>query len=135
MEKTFAGTKDLQALAVLLDGGQLEVTQAVVVDGRTDLTLEFTRAMLEQPQTVRRGLVHRLRTPWTRCRLTLRGIQQLAVTHLADTPPLQAPLVSCEEAHGRCRVIVQAPDGLRLQIEAKTLDGIFADIGEPILEP
>ena len=76
-----------------------------------------------------------MKTPWTKCELTLKGITTVAVKRVTDAPPDQTPLLSCDAVKGGYRLIVQGPDGLQFVLGLEQLDGTFADIGSPIEAP
>ena len=135
MERSMTLVTDVKDLSDLLNGASLDQARLVPSGGHLQLVLELTRAIVERQQVVRRGLFRRIKTPWTKCQMTLRGIHNVTVKRLTDLAPDQAPLLSCDAIPGGYQLTVQAPDGLHLLLECPQLDGSFTDIGSPIDSP
>lgn len=135
MERSITVVTDVKDLSELLHGASVDQARLVPAAGRLQLVVECTRAMIERQQAVRRGLFKRLKTPWTKCRLTFNGITDVTVTRLSDAAPNQMPLLSCEAVKGGYQVTVQAPDGLQYVLNLEQLDGTFSDVGSPIERP
>ncbi len=135
MERTMTVLTDVKDLGELLNGSRVDQAQLIPSGGRLQLVLDFTRAMIEQQQVIKRGPFRRLKTPWTKCRLTLKGIKSATVKRLTDLAPDQTPLLSCDAVSGGYQLIVQAPDGLQFVLSLEQLDGSFTDLGSPIDAP
>jgi hypothetical protein len=135
MERSIAVVTDVKDLNDLLSGASLDQARCVPTREGAELVVEFTRAMVERQTVVRRGLFRRMKTPWTKCELRLSKITAITVRRLADLPPDQHPLLSCEAVHGGYQLTVQAPDGLQFVLGLLQLDGSFADVGTPIESP
>lgn len=135
MERTVTVLTDVKDLGELLNGSRVDQAQLIPSGGRIQLVLDLTRAMVERQQVVKHGLFRRLKTPWTKCRLTLQGIKSMTVKRLTDLAPDQTPLLSCDAVSGGYQLTVQAPDGLQFVLGLEQLDGSFADIGNPIEAP
>lgn len=132
MERTIAVLTDLKDLGELLDGASVDQATLVPSGGRLRLELALTRAMPEQATVVRRGLISRTKTPWTKSRLTLERIFDASVQRLADTPTAEVPLLACEAIPGGYSLTITAPDGLQLALRLEQLTGQFLDIGSPL---
>jgi len=135
MERAITLVTDVKDLSELLNGASIEQAQLVPDRGRLQLVLELTRAMTERQQVVRHGLIRRVKTPWTKCRLMFNRIGTVTVKRLTDLAPDQTPLLSCDAVKGGYQLTVQAPDGLQFVLGLEQLDGAFADIGNPIESP
>lgn len=134
MERTIKVLTDVKDLAELLSGARIEQANLQARGGTSELTLELTRAMLEQPAQ-KRGAFQRPRVPWTKSRLILRQITGATVTPPTDVPSDGLPVVSAEAAKGGYQLTVKTPEGMQMVLTAEQLDGTFADVGEPILSP
>ena len=135
MQRTMTVVNDVKDLAEWLKGASVDQAQLVPSGGRLQLVIELTRAMVECQQTARRGLLKRVKTPWTTCRVTLNSIHSVTIKRLTDAPPGQTPLLSCEAVPGGYQLTVQAPDGLQFVLGLERLAGTFADVGSPIESP
>ena len=135
IERTIGVVSDIHDIGELLEGATLDEARCEPRAGRMELVLELTRAMRERQVTVRQGLRRRIKTPWTKCRLTLSGINRVAVKRLTDLAPDQTPLVSCDAVPGGYQVLVRDADGLQLVLGMATLQGQFSDVGSPIESP
>ena len=135
MERSIAVVTDVKDLSDLLSGARVDQAQLVPSAGRLQLVVDLTRAMLEQQHVVRRGLIKRLKTPWTKCQLTLNEVTAVTVKRVTDTAPDQTPLLSCDAVKGGYQVTVQAPDGLQFVLGLERLAGTFSDVGSPIDSP
>lgn len=135
MERTFTYLTDIKDASEWLAGARVERAQLAPTGRAMRLTLELTRAMLEQQREVRQGFFRRTKTPFAACRVTLNGLHDVTITHLADQPPNDTPLLSCEAVSGGYQITVQAPDGLQIVARAEQLDGAFEDVGHPMETP
>ena len=135
MQRTITVVSDVKDLAELLSGASVEQARLVPSAGRLQLVVDLTRAMLERQHVVRRGLIKRLNTPWTKCQLTLHEVTAVTVKRVTDTAPDQTPLLSCEAVKGGYQLTVQAPDGLQFVLGLERLTGTFSDVGNPIETP
>jgi len=126
---------DVKDLSDLLNGASLDQARLVPSGGRMQLVLELTRAMIEHQRVVRHGPFRRVKTPWTKCQLTFKGIKTVTVKRLTDLAPDQVPLLACEAVPGGYQLTVQAPDGLQFVLGLDQLDGHFSDVGSPIEAP
>ena len=135
MERAITLVTDVKDLSDLLDGAGVDEARLVSVGGRMQLGLHLTRAMIERQQVVRAGFLKKMKTPWTKCDLTLKGITTIAIKRVTDAPPDQTPLLSCDAVKGGYQLIVQGPDGLQFVLGLEQLDGTFVDIGSPIEAP
>lgn len=135
MERGITVVSDVKDLGELLSGASVDQA-SIVPDGRhVELTVELTRAILERQVVVRQGLFKRAKTPWTKCRLTLRKITSVAVKRVTEQEPHDVPILQAEAVSGGYQLTVHAPDGLQLLLGLDTLDGLFADVGAPIESP
>ena len=135
MERARTLVTDVKDLGELLNGASVDQAQLVPVGRGIQLVVDLTRAMVERQTVVRQGLFRRLRTPWTKCQLTLNGISAVTVKRLTEMSPDQAPLLSCEAVQGGYAFTLQATDGLQFILHLEQLDGIFKDLGSPIEAP
>ncbi|MBI3312349.1 MAG: hypothetical protein HYZ88_02365 [Candidatus Omnitrophica bacterium] len=135
MERTIAFVTDVKDLSDLLNGANVDDANLVPIGGRMQLELHLTRAMAERQQVVRAGLLRRVKTPWTKCELTLKGITTVAVKRVEDAATQHMPLLACDAVKGGYQVTVQAPDGVQFVLGLERLDGAFADVGSPIDSP
>ncbi len=135
MERPVTVVSDVKDLSDLLNGASLEHVRAVPQGGSLDIMLELVRAMVERQHVVRQGWFRRLKTPWTKCQLTLKGIGGMTVKHLTDLAPGESALFSCDAVAGGYRLTVQAPDGLQLVLDLAQLNGTFTDLGSPLEAP
>ena len=134
MERAITVLTDVNDLEQLLQGARIEQANLRTVGGRSELSLELTRAMMERVPE-KRGLFRRSKVPWTKSRLTLRQITATTVIPPTDVPATEMPVVSAQAAVGGYRVIVKTPEGMQMVLTADQLDGTFADIGAPIESP
>ncbi len=135
MDRAITLMTDVKDLGELLAGARVEQAKMVQAGGRLQLLVELVRAMPERQHVIRRGLFQRAKTPWTKCQLTLTGVQSLTVKRLEDLGPDQTPLLVCEAVSGGYQLTIQAPDGLQLVLGLERLEGAFADVGSPIESP
>ncbi len=135
MQRAIGLATDVKDLSELLDGASLDQARIVSSSGRLRLELELTRAMVEQQQVVRHGLLKRVKTPWIKGRLILDHIQDVVVQRLSDGGPEQVSLFTCDAVPGGYQFVVTAPDGLRLSMTLEQLHGQFQDVGSPIESP
>ena len=134
MERAITVLTDVNDLEQLLQGARIEQANLRTVGGRSELSLELTRAMMERSPE-KRGLFRRSKVPWTKSRLTLRQITATTVIPPTDVPANEMPVVSAQAAVGGYQVIVKTPEGMQMVLTADQLDGTFADIGAPIESP
>ena len=135
MERTIAVMSDVKDLSELLEGASIDGARLVPQAGRLRLEMELTRACPELQTVVRKGFMTRTKTPWTKSRLTLEAIKDVAIRRAADAPPNQVPLLLCDAVPGGYSLTVNSHDGLRLQLMLEQLSGQFADTGSPIEAP
>ena len=135
MEQTIAVVSDVKNLSELLEGASVDGARLVPSSGRLRLEMDLTRACPELQTVVRKGFMSRTKTPWTKSRLTLDAIKDVAIQRAADAPPDQTPLLSCDAVPGGYSLTVNSHDGLRLQLTLEQLSGRFADTGSPIEAP
>ena len=134
MERKVTVLSDIKDLGELLGGSRVEQARLLPSNGALQLVLDFTRAMPERASAVRQGFVKKVRTPFTKCQLTLGKVRQAAVKRV-DDPASEQPLLSCDAITGGYQLTVQTPDGLQLVLQLEQLTGAFADVGEPIETP
>lgn len=135
MNRAITVISDVKDLAELLNGASVDQARLVPAVGRLQLVVDCTRAMIERQEVVRRGLIKRLKTPWTKCQLTFNRITTATVKRVTDAPADQTPLLNCEAVKGGYQLTIQAPDGLQFILGLDQLDGHFADVGSPIESP
>ena len=135
MERTIAVVSDVKTLGELLNGAGVEQTRLVPSGGTLYLDMELIRACPELKTEVRRGLMTKTNIPWVKSRLRLNRIQDATVQRLTDGAPDQSPLLVCDAVPGGYTLVVTSPDGLRLSLKLETLDGQFADVGQPTHAP
>lgn len=135
MEQTIAVVSDVKNVSELLEGASVDGARLVPAGGRLRLEMDLTRACPELQTVVRKGFMTRTKTPWTKSRLTLEAIKDVAIQRAADVPSTQAPLLSCDAVPGGYSLTVTAHDGLRLQLTLEQLTGRFMDVGQPVEAP
>jgi len=133
MQRVIRVLSDLNELAWLLDGANVDQARIVSAAGRLRLELELTRAMIERP-AAKSSLFKSSRVPWIKCRLTLNTIEDVNISRIADGAQ-PAPLLDIESAPGGYRANVVSPDGLCLELTLEQLEGVFEDIGTPVEAP
>lgn len=132
MERTITVLSDVKDLGELLQGAGIDQASLVPTNGRVQLVIDGTRAMVEQPQTERGGLFKRPKTPWTKFRLTLGQITNVTIARAEQSAADQAPLLACEAVAGGYQLTVRTPDGLQLMLAMDRLQGAFADAGSVV---
>ena len=135
MERSVSVVTDVKDVSELLNGASLEQVRLLPSEGRLRVELELMRVMPERATTVRRGLWTRMKTPWTKSRLTLHQIKEASVRRATDAPPEHTPLLACEAVPGGYTVTVTSPDGVQYVFKLEQLHGQFTDIGNPIEAP
>ncbi len=135
MERAISVVSDVRDLSELLHGASIDQARLVSSGGWMRMEVELTRAMPERQRVVRQGLLKRMKTPWSKGRLTLDRIQDVAVQRLSDMPPDQTPLLACDAIAGGYQFVVTAPDGLQIQLTLEQLSGAYEDVGSPIEAP
>lgn len=135
MERTITVLTDVNDVGELLNGASVEHAEVKPGEGGLQLVARLMRAMPERHTVIKRGLLRRVKTPWTACELTLSRVQAVTVKRLADLAPDQRPIIDCEAVPGGYQFAIQAPDGLQLTVSLDRLEGSFADVGSPIESP
>jgi hypothetical protein len=132
MDRMMTTLSDVKDLGELLQGAGIDQAALTPSDGRVQLVIEGTRAMVEQPVLERAGMFKRPKMPWTKFRLTLGHITNVAITRAEQGAGDQAPLLACDAVAGGYQLTVRTPDGLQLILAADRLQGAFADAGAVI---
>jgi len=135
MQRTLSVVNDVKDLGELIEGASIDAARLVPAGDRLRLEMELTRACAELAGTVRGGLLHRPKTPWTRSRLLLEGIKDAAVGRAPETPGAHPSLLGCEAVTGGYKLTVTSHDGLQLSLTLDQLNGQFSDIGQPVAAP
>lgn len=135
MDRMITVLSDVKDLGELLQGAAIDQASLTPTDGRVQLVIDGTRAMLEQPVAARGGLFKRPRTPWTKFRLTLDRITRATIARVEQAPADQSPLLACDAVAGGYQLTVRTPDGLQLVLAVDQLQGAFADAGSVIRVP
>ena len=135
MQRTMSVLNDIKDLGELIAGASIDAARLMPDGEHLRLEVELTRACPELAGTVRGGLLNRPRTPWTRSRLVLGGVKDVAVGRAPETPDAHPSLLGCEAVTGGYRLTVTSHDGLQLALTLDQLSGEFADIGHPVPAP
>lgn len=135
MTRDITVLSDLNDLNDLLRGATVDQARVVPDQGRLQLVIDITRAMIErEPVETGRGPFKRARVPWAKSRLVLRCVTTTEVKRMLDAPPTDQPLLVCDAVLGGYQLTVQAPDGLQLTVGLERLDGAFTDVGDVIVQ-
>ncbi len=134
MERTVTVVTDVKDVSDFLNGACLEQIQVAPLGGTLQFTAELTRAMMERQTVVRQGWRRKVKTPWTKCQLVLRGVRDATVCQPSDHSS-DTPLLCCDAIKGGYRMTIQVPQGLQLVLNLEHLDGEFSDVGSPTEAP
>ncbi len=135
MERRLTVLSDLKDLDALLRDASVDEARVSQTSAGCELVIDVTRAMPERQTTVRRGLLKRVKIPWTKSQLTLRHVRTATAKRLIDLPSSDVPLLSAQAVAGGYEITIQAPDGLQVVAVVDRIEGTFVDVGEPIESP
>jgi len=136
MERVLAVVSDIKNLSELLAGARIEEAVLACVGGRMQLTLEVTRAVVEQQRVVRQGFRHRLDTPWAKSRVVINGIRTVTQRPApVEGSAADLSLLSCDAVAGGYHLTIQDPAGWQFVLEVEQLTGSCTDVGEVIHAP
>ena len=135
MNKTISVLSDIQDLGELLRGAAIDQAALSPSEGRVEVVIEGTRAMVEQPAVAGGGWFTRPKTPWTKFRMTLGRITQATLARAEQAAGDQAPLLACDAVAGGYHLTVRTPDGLQLVLAVDKLAGTFSDAGRVVRVP
>lgn len=135
MQRHIASLEDITALGPYLEGASIEELELVPQGDTLCLRLGLTRACREQQHTVRQGLITRMKTPWTKSRLSVEGIAAAGIASAPQAAGREMPLLWCAPEENRYTLRVTSPEGLQLRLTLARLQGEFADVGELIEAP
>lgn len=135
MERNISQLTDLESLSEFLNGASIEQTRFVPHDKALQCHIELIRACPEMKSQKRSGFLTRSKVPWVKSRLTLNGIQEISVERVEQLSIEAEPLIVCTENSENIRLVVNNPDGLRLNLTLPSVNGKFEDIGELVENP